>query len=105
MPSVQRAYRLEHFLRAYAHPVVVGQSTPGNGAVGLDQEDRWSGDGAPARFAVFVDQPPRVNGPLLNIGEDRKLEAEFFRQKGRFLDGVDRNREDRGPSIVDLGET
>ena len=94
----------QHVLRAHAHPIVVGQSTPGDDAVGLDQKDRGTGDGAPTRFAVFVHQPPRVDGLFLNIGEDRKLETELLRETGAVLVGVDRDRQDRGPGDDDFRE-
>jgi hypothetical protein len=102
--SIRDVESFQHVLRAHAHPVVVGQSTPGDDAVRLDQKDRRTGDRTPTRFTVLVDQPPGVYGVFLYVGEDRKLETELLRETGAVLVGIDRDRQDRGPDGDDFRE-
>lgn len=86
------------------HPnaVVFGHAAPGNGAIGLDQEDRRTCDGSATRLAALVDDPPGGDRFAFDIRKQRKPETEAARETRRLLDGVDRNRNDLGAGGVDL---
>ena len=57
------------------------------------------------RLGAFVDQSPGSDGLPLDVGQDRKLEAEALREACIFFDGVDRDRDDLGSGGVDVCET
>ena len=86
------------------HPnaVVFSQAVPGDSAIGLDQEDRRTCDGSATRLAALVDDPPGVDRLTLDVRQQRELETEAARETGRFLDGVDRNRDDLGADGIDF---
>jgi len=89
------------------HPdaVVFGRAAPGDGAIGLDQEDRWTCNGSATRLATFVDDPPGGDRFALDIRKQRKPEIEAARETRRLLDGVDRNRDDLSTGGIDIGKT
>jgi hypothetical protein len=86
------------------HPnaVVFGHAAPGDGAIGLDQEDRRTGDGSATRLSALVDDPPGSDRFAFDIRKQRKLETEAVRETRRLLDGVDRNRDDLGAGGIDF---
>jgi hypothetical protein len=86
------------------HPnaVIFSQAVPGDSAIGLDQEDRRTCDGSATRLAALVDDPPGGDRFAFDIRKQRKLETEAARETGRFLDGVDRNRDDLGAGGINF---
>jgi hypothetical protein len=52
-----------------------------------------------------VDQSPGSDGFPLDVGQDRKFEAETLREACVFFDRVDRDRDDLGSGGVDVSET
>jgi len=89
-------------LRPHPNAVIFGHAAPGDGSVGLDQEDRRTGDGSATRLAAIVDDPPDGDRFAFDIRKQRKLETEAARKTRRFLDGVDRNRNDLGAGGIDF---
>jgi hypothetical protein len=83
-------------LGLHPHTPIIGEVAPGDGAVGLDQIDRRTGDGSATRLAALVDDPPGGDRFAFDIRKQRELEAEAARETRRLLDGVDRNRDDLG---------
>jgi len=92
-------------LGSHADAVVVGQAAPGDGAIGLHEEGGRARDGSAARFAALVDDPPGADCLAFNIGQQRVIQTEPARETRRLLDGVDRNRDDRGAGGIDFRKT
>jgi hypothetical protein len=78
---------------------------PRNRAVGLDEKYRGAGDRSPAGFPTLVHQSPRVDRLALDIGEQRKLETEAFREPRVLFDRVDRDRNNVRSGRADFFET
>ena len=89
-------------LGPHANAVVLGHAAPGDGAIGLDQEDRRTGDGSTTRLAALVDDPPGGDRFAFDIRKQRKLETEAAREARGLLDGVDRDRDDLGAGGIDF---
>ncbi len=90
---------------SHPHTPIVGQAAPGDGAVGLDEEGGRTRDGSATRLAALVDDPPGADRLAFDIGQQRVIQTETSRETRRLLDGVDRNREDRGAGSIDTGKT